>query len=189
MLQTYEDLLSDKYYTSEKLGIWLRVALELPKNLVEEHVNNIRGKGMKNSTSNNKKVILAAGIAGLVLVCVILFNILSGSNQYKPTTLSKVPHAVQPPVCIQTKENEDLSVKKEDENFLGNMVASSIIDVPAGTNVDAYLSSYNGTNATGTAVYSDKFGSYNFTAKKASNGSNDSYLGGWKITHFEACKA
>ncbi|MDB5182504.1 MAG: hypothetical protein JWO47_288 [Candidatus Saccharibacteria bacterium] len=179
--------MSDQQEPSERRAVWLRVLLELPKNLAEEHLNNIRGRTMGGKALNNKKLIIGGGLV-IVTVAVILLLVLPGRNQYSPTILSKVPHAATLPACLQTAEDKNLTVTPEDYTFIQNNVVLSIIDVPAGTNVDVLLKSFSSKNATGTAVYTGKYGRYNFTAQKTSSNSSDSYTGGWKITHFEACK-
>lgn len=57
---------------------------------------------------------------------------------------------------------------------------SYIYDVPAGTNVDVNIASYSGEDTvTGSLIYSDNYGSYNFTLTKQS--------GGWRYTAFTGC--
>lgn len=59
-------------------------------------------------------------------------------------------------------------------------VVTSIIDIPAGTNVDIFYKSYSKDEAEGTAVYESTYGSYNFASVKTKNG--------WITTDFVACK-
>ncbi|HEV7453655.1 MAG TPA: hypothetical protein VGO07_00180, partial [Candidatus Saccharimonadales bacterium] len=108
--------------------------------------------------------------------------------EYSPTNLAKVEHAAKLPQCLQKTNNPNIKVSAEDRAFIENNAASSIIDVAAGTNVDAYFKTYDGKTATGSSVYSGKYGSYNFTAKKVADNATNNYVGGWKITRLEACK-
>ncbi len=188
MVQTLDDLLSERQGAFERLGIWLRVAFELPHNLAEEHINNIRGMNMNDIKLTNKKFRLAVGLVGIIAVVVVLLLILHRPNQYQPTTLSKVPRSATPPACVQDRDNPNLSVKSEDQTFIANAVTLSIIDVPAGTNVDVHLKSYSESGASGTAIYSGKYGRYNLVASKTSSNTSNDYEGGWKITSFEVCK-
>ena len=52
-------------------------------------------------------------------------------------------------------------------------------DVPAGTNVDVKLASYAPNEVTGTDYYPAKYGNYNFTMEKQSDG--------WHFTDFKHC--
>ena len=65
----------------------------------------------------------------------------------------------------------------EDDGFW----TSYIYDVPAGTNVDINIATYD-TKATiaGSLVYPKEYGSYNFTLTKQSEG--------WRYTKFDGCK-
>lgn len=187
MVQTLDDLLSERQESSERAGIWLRVILELPSNLAEEHIHTIRGLSMSDRKLTNKNILVIVGVS-VVVVGVVLAFVLFRNDQYNPTTLAKVPKSATPPACLQRSNNPNLLVNAEDKTFIDNTIVSSIIDVPAGTNVDIYLKSYDGTRASGTGVYSGKYGSYNFTAKKTSSNAGDDYVGGWELEKFEVCK-
>lgn len=186
MVQTLDDLIGGGQSTFERLGIWATIALELPINLAEEHINNLREINMSDIKPTSKKLTLALSAAGVIAV-VLLLSIFR-PKLYQPTTLSKVPRSATPPACVQGSDDSNLSVEASDKTFIASTVAASIIDVPAGTNVDVNLRSYNSTNAAGTAIYPGTYGRYNFEAKKIASNNKNSYDGGWKITHFESCK-
>lgn len=186
MVQTLDDLLSEHEDSSHRLGIWLRVLIELPSNLVVEHVNNLKGVGMNSVKSINKKVV-ATTVMGLIFIIAAVVFLLIRKEEYTPTTLSNVPQSAPLAACVQPKENLDISVKPDDETFIANAVASSIVDVLAGTNVDVYLSSYEGSAASGSAIYADNFGNYNFTAEKKTSNETNNYVGGWEISKIEKC--
>lgn len=185
MVQTLDDMLADRQGTTEKLGVWLRIGKEMPLNIVEEYISNWEGADMEKST-NKRRIIIGGSIALLLVVGLGIGYAVTRSNQFTPTTLANVQKSDSGVACLQTKDNSALSVASQNSNFIGNAVATSIIDVPAGTNVDVYFKSFDNTNATGTAIYAGKYGTYNFTAIKTQTG--PSYTGGWTITHFAACK-
>lgn len=187
MLQTLDDMLADRPTSQERFGVWLRIVKELPLNVVEEHINNREGRGMSKLTKN-KPAMIAGVIIVLALGAMIIGLIANQSNNFTPTTLANVQNKTTSTPCQQMTDNPKLNVSKEQSDFIGNAVATSIIDVPAGTNVDVHLKAFANSQATGTAIYGGKYGTYNFTAAQQV-GSSDSFTGGWTITHFEACKA
>ncbi len=188
MVQTLDDILADQHDISEKIMVWIRVVSELPLNVIEENINNLGEMSMgKLSKISSKQLTIGAGVVILVTAGVVLGMHLRKPD-YTPTSLAKVEHAATLPKCLQTADNPNIPISAEDRAFIENNAAGSIIDVPAGTNVTAYFKTYDGTTATGSSVYSGKFGSYNFSAKKVADNSTNSYVGGWKITRLEACR-
>lgn len=66
----------------------------------------------------------------------------------------------------------------------GGLWTGQIYDVPAGTNVDVNIATYANTDTiTGSLVYPQQYGSYNFTVTKQSDGSD-----GWRFTEFTGCR-
>lgn len=86
-----------------------------------------------------------------------------------------------PETCLATSNDPGLKPDGTDQTDIENAVASTVIDIPAGTNIDVHIKSYDKTSATGTSIYESTYGSYNFTAKKPNQGS-------WVVTKFVACK-
>lgn len=85
-------------------------------------------------------------------------------------------------VCLAnnaSKKAEVQSQKGLSED--GGFWTSYIYDVPAGVNVDVNIADYNGSNTvTGSLVYSDGYGSYNFTGTKQGES--------WAYTQFAGCE-
>lgn len=189
MMQTLDDILRDQETASQRLGVWFRVAKELPSNLTEEHLRNLENILMRNVVANlgKRKALLLIIISAITIgaVFAVAINIMR-PQQFTPTTLSNISKSSEKSACLQTQENTALAVPDNDASSIANASTLSIIDVPAGTNVDVYIKTYSSTKATGTAIYSGKYGSYNFEAGKASKG--DAYTNGWQITQFNACK-
>lgn len=139
----------------------------------------------------SKKGYLVAGIFVFILVVggSVVFAI-SRNNQSNPTTLNKARanSSTTPPVCLAESDNPNLKVDSQDQTYIVNAVIANIIDVPAGTNVDVHIKTYDSVTATGSSVYAGNYGSYNFTAKKTGTETTNSYQGNWKVTEFLACK-
>jgi hypothetical protein len=188
MVQTFDDLLSEDDGKQHAFAIWFRIGRELPLNIIEEHTNNLKGVNMDNIKSN-KRVLVIGGAVALLTIGIGTSFVLRNNAEFSPTTLSKVQHSGEKPACSEAAPASNSPVATEDETNINNAVTTSIIDVPAGTQVDTYFKSASNDSKTrtGTAIYSGSYGKYNFTAKKNAQDSND-FSGGWKITNFEACE-
>jgi len=79
--------------------------------------------------------------------------------------------------------NSEVKTTAESQPSLGEdsgIYTGQIYDVPAGTNVDVNISSYNpDTTVGGSLLYSEGYGSYNFTLTKQG--------GVWRYTAFTRC--
>ncbi|MCA9325085.1 hypothetical protein KDA23_03415 [Candidatus Saccharibacteria bacterium] len=111
---------------------------------------------------------------------------LSQNEKYTPTKLNNLAVTDDKTVCLQKTDNDKLNINSQNETAIANAVATSITDVPAGTNVDVYLHSFGQIQATGTAIYQNDYGQYNFTVQKIGD-TSDPYTGGWDVTQFGAC--
>ncbi len=189
MVQTLDDILSDHRDAQGRIAIWFRVSLEMPLNIIEEHVNNLEEIRMdKLAKKFNGRLIGIMSAVVFAVAGVGLYTVLHQQHDFSGITLAQAQRPTGRPACLQAKTNPNLKASQQDQQFIANANTASIIDVPAGTNVDSYLKTYNGSSATGTSVYSGKYGRYNFVAKKVADNATNNYVGGWRITHFEACK-
>ena len=89
---------------------------------------------------------------------------------------------------MQAAKNTSLSIPQSESGFITNAAVMGILDVPAGTNVDVFIKVYTDTKASGTVVYPDTYGSYNFTTSKQANKPSDSLTGEWSIDSLQACR-
>ncbi|MGV9002008.1 MAG: hypothetical protein ACOH18_03590 [Candidatus Saccharimonadaceae bacterium] len=150
----------------------------------------------------NKKYLVLIGILVLVLAIGGILLATQTNKSNPPSTEVKNNDQTQlslkfsdlqanypsnPDTCLATATDTNLTIDTTDQSDIENSVAGTIIDIPAGTNVNAYLKTYDKTNATGTAVYESTYGSYNFTAKKTTT-SVESNQTSWIVTKFIACK-
>lgn len=119
----------------------------------------------------------------LTVVTIAVGALLVTQQNNKPTTPNTYEKAKGIPAKVSCATNDD-SIKLSKENEAGIQIAAStyLIDVPAGTNVDINIAHYSESEVSGSSIYPDKYGKYNFTANKKDNASN------WEITSFEACK-
>jgi hypothetical protein len=188
MVQTFEDLLSDPESGHSKFSIWLRVGSELPVNVIEEHIHNLEGMSVETRKTLGKRLVIGFGALGLILLGALVVMFYSSNKQPVQTTLAEVQNNGEKVACLLTQDDSNLVIQAGESTYVANAAMTGIIDVPAGTNVDVHIKTYDGTNATGTSVYPDKYGSYNFTLKKTGNSSTDTYTGGWLITQIKACQ-
>ncbi|HSX30602.1 MAG TPA: hypothetical protein VLE99_01675 [Candidatus Saccharimonadales bacterium] len=187
MAQTFNDLLNESPTKHHAIAMWLRVGRELPLNIVQEHINNWEGKNVSKIIFG-KRTLIGASAVTVVSIGVAVVLVLHSGKDYGATTYAALQRPTNRPVCLQPHENTALKVSATDNTTIGNTVATSISDALAGTNVDVYLKTYDGKNATGTAVYGGKYGNYNFVIKKIAAQTGNTFTGGWKVTQFKACK-
>ena len=138
---------------------------------------------------NKKKYgLISAGVLLFIISCALV--VLHNNNQVTPTTLSqlKAKSSANPTTCLTEKDDPNIKADPQEQTYIANAAIANIIDIPAGTHVDVYLKTYDGSTATGTSIYAGKYGSYNFTAEKTGTETNNSYQGNWKIDAFAACK-
>ena len=187
MIQTFDDILCDSHTTTERFDVWLRIAKELPANLTEEHITNLKNMqtGVVMSNIGKRKISIVTAVV-LVVMSAGVIVALTRQQQFSPVTLSVARNSGDGTACIQKQKNAKLTVSKQDADYVGNAAALSIIDIPAGTNVDVHLKTFSSTAATGTAVYDGTYGSYNFVATKTA--ASDGFTNGWQINEFKACK-
>lgn len=90
--------------------------------------------------------------------------------------------------CTTKDDSPKLKVTKSDEFNLSNAAVSEISNVPAGTQADVNIKTYNGSTASGSTIYAGAYGSYNFTAVKNKSIREPSNQIDWTITSFVPCK-
>jgi hypothetical protein len=144
----------------------------------------------------NKKTY---GIVGLVVVviAVAVFALVqdhgNGAAAAWPAEgerLSRIRREApaHPAACAAQANAAGLNISKQTRNSIEMAVIGSIVDVPAGTNVDVYAKSFDGTTVTGTSKYEGSYGTYNFTVKKTTDVYAGSSQTNWRVTAFQPCK-
>lgn len=149
----------------------------------------------------NKKYVALIGILVLAVMVGIGLVMLTNNNSSSATPVQdnkqayvshtfsymQAHYPTNPEVCLATSNDPSLKVDAIDRTDIENSVVGTITDIPAGTNVDVYVKTYDKTNITGSSLYESTYGTYNFIAKKAkANASSQSEE--WLVTTFEACK-
>lgn len=147
-------------------------------------------------------VILVAAVVGLILGLNNSDKSGSKSSSDKPVSSSipvgstlavaKAHSKGTLPTCLAKDATAEAAVKNDDKLIDGSYPAfdlaatSGIIDVPAGTNVDENIHSYDGKTVTGSLAYPAKYGNYNFKIVPSSKAKPYSQ---WKMTYLTACKS
>ena len=129
--------------------------------------------------------LIAAGVIIIAVVAGIVIFVYTHNAASAPLTSISTQQARALPTdetCLTNNSSIKTQVEKMDglsEDF--GPWTSHIYDVPAGTNVDVAINSYNGSDSiTGSLAYSGDYGSYNFTLTKQADG--------WGYTRFTGCK-
>jgi len=124
-----------------------------------------------------KRTIILVSVGVLVLLT-------AGGAVYAATRTTATPHfwakakAARATVACLAADSK-LTVPKSARNNIEMRAVSYLSDVPAGTNVDVKLATYSPARVTGSDYYPAKYGTYNFTMTKDSDG--------WRFTSFRHC--
>lgn len=137
---------------------------------------------------NNKKIVIFVSIAALVVAVALIAGLVltrtDANGASEPASISiKAARALpKDNKCLANNATTKSKVQaQEGLSEDGGFWTSYIYDVPAGTNVDVSIATYNGSDSiTGSLAYSDQYGSYNFIATKQADG--------WRYTHFANCQ-
>ena len=142
---------------------------------------------LKNPSSKKRPLPIALIAAGAIIIAVvagIVIFVYTHNAAGAPLTSTSIQQARALPTdetCLANNSSIKTQVEKMDglsEDF--GPWTSHIYDVPAGTNVDVAINSYNGSDSiTGSLAYSGDYGSYNFTLTKQADG--------WGYTRFTGC--
>lgn len=139
------------------------------------------------SQPKTKKWIIALAVAGGLVIIGGIWLVWAGSVGSKTTRLNSITtkQALALPkeaTCRANDTTTETTVKSI--NGLGEESGpwtSHILDVPAGTEVSVNIASYDkNSSISGSLIYPEQYGSYNFTLKKQSND--------WYFTQFSRCK-
>jgi hypothetical protein len=124
---------------------------------------------------------IAGGIVVILGVVAVVLLMQNRSDEYTRHTLSetKANAPVNPAACTAKSDDPNLKISASEQTDIFNAVVTSITDIPAGTEVNVYVASYDNATTNGSIVYAGDYGSYNFTATKQS--------GAWRVKTFEMC--
>ena len=128
-------------------------------------------------------LIVAGALVAASVIGAIIFTRTNNAASAPLTSISTQQARALPTdeTCLANNSSIKTQVEKMDglsEDF--GPWTSHIYDVPAGTNVDVAINSYNGSDSiTGSLAYSGDYGSYNFTLTKQADG--------WGYTRFTGC--
>jgi hypothetical protein len=98
------------------------------------------------------------------------------------------------PACLTKNASAEAAVRKDDKILVSGKFSESafdlattmgIITIPAGTNVDEFVHTYDGKTVTGSIAYPPQYGSYNFTIVPSSKAKPYTQ---WTMTSLFACK-
>lgn len=140
--------------------------------------------------SGGEIATIVGAIVVLAGIGVVMYMAQSRNDAYVATTFveTKAKAPANPKVCVAKSDNPKLKVPYVDQTDIVNIVSSSIIDVPAGTNVSVYLGTYNGSKSTGSIIYDGNYGTYNFSVTRKADTSASFGTINWTVDTFVACK-
>ncbi|MCA9333169.1 hypothetical protein KDA00_04855 [Candidatus Saccharibacteria bacterium] len=192
MLQTFGDMCHESAENGENLGVFtLKMCLETLVQIIKERYIEV----VMNIKNGSKKAYVFGGVfaAILPLFLYVMLRDYRGVRTIPPNSTIEQARELSKGVaepCL-AENGPDRAAIKKDDNYLGDgeqfsmfeiIVASGIIDVPAGTEVDIRVNSYVDRIAKGSALYAGDYGSYNYELK---------YLGTkpgeWELQSLKAC--
>lgn len=137
---------------------------------------------------NNKKLVISALIVAAVSIVAALSATIAlyvnANETPQPTSIGMKDAQALPESGTCLANNPSVKTEVQAQKSLGEddgFWTSYIYDVPAGTNVEVRIATYNGRDMiTGSLAYSNQYGSYNFTASKQTDG--------WRYIKFTRCQ-
>ncbi|MEJ0072647.1 MAG: hypothetical protein WDN27_00955 [Candidatus Saccharibacteria bacterium] len=147
------------------------------------------------------KVGLAV-LAVLIVAGVVVGVVLAKKSDKKPSAIpvgssfavAQAHSQGTLPACLTKNASAEAAVRKDDKVLVSGKFSESAFDmattegidtIPAGTNVDEFIHSYDGKTVTGSIAYPPKYGSYNFTIVPSSKSKPYAQ---WTMTSLFACK-
>lgn len=89
MVQTLDDMLADQHTSSERLAVWLKLAFELPINIIEENLSNAGGISVNKLTRFTNKQYLYIVLALLVIGSYLVVGLVWRHERSKISDLNK----------------------------------------------------------------------------------------------------
>jgi hypothetical protein len=129
--------------------------------------------------SKQKQVFIAGGLL-LVAIIGAGFYVSSRTSATSPTPTTHAKAKATPVAAKCLEESASLTLPTGSRDDIELSAISYLIDVPAGTNVDVKIASYDTNKITGSDRYPAKYGSYNFVMEKQG--------GNWAVTDFKQCE-
>jgi hypothetical protein len=137
------------------------------------------------SEDMKKYMFLLFAAAALVMAVAVFIWASQDKGVSHPSTVAEAKQDKPENACVS--ENKSLAIEPKDREDIEMAAAMQLIDVPAGTQTEVSVATYDAEKgtATGSELYPGSYGTYNFTAKKKAAAE-----GGitWEITTFDACK-
>lgn len=132
-----------------------------------------------------KKLYMAAGVAAVVVGLVAFAVVARNTDSVKPSTVASAKKPGRgAPACLTG--DKALTIPAAGRSGIEMAAASQLTDVPAGTTTTVNIATYDGETATGSEIYPQQYGSYNFTAQKRPGAAANQQS--WDITTFRTCK-
>lgn len=200
MLQTFTDMLHDHLKTNDPTWKFVtKIYLDTAKEIIIENSKEV-AMNIKNQKS---KVFVGSGIfVLLILVSVVAYV---GYNKYRNSRFIPLYSTVEEgrslskgkkDKCLPDNQQAVDAVNKDDivEEFdsetgekiqfsrFGTTAVSGFQDIPSGTNGEVTTNQYDGQIASGSVVYDQDYGTYNYTVKKLPE------AGDWELVSIIACE-
>lgn len=122
-------------------------------------------------------IVIMASILAFAAV-----QLLKSDDNTSPTTVADAQATASDdsPECLA--EDVSLTIEDADRTAIENALVTQLHDVPAGTQTTINIATFDSSQATGSELYSDGYGSYNFEATKNTDGT-------WQVNSFISCKS
>lgn len=119
-------------------------------------------------------VLVSVLIIALALVGIILFNSKKTDSQHQAAEKYK-------PACMV--KDDRIALDADERQNIELVALGELMTVPAGTEVDVNIATHTTSQVTGSAIYPEKYGTYNFTLGRE----NGDPKKGWAVTKFVTC--
>lgn len=190
MQQTFGDLCNECKQSGESMfGFALKAYADTGIGIIKERVKEI----IMNIKTSKSKLFIAVGSVGLLAV-ILISNLLNNRQPAIIPPLSSFEQARKSSQgmkddCLENDQKAVAAVRKDDRAFdetngfskFDITASNGMRDVPAGTNYELTINTYDSKIAKGTILYEQDYGTYNYTVKKLSG------AGEWEFMSMVAC--
>jgi hypothetical protein len=181
------------------LNFEAKIYLDTVKEIIKEHSKEVA----MNIKTQRGKFIIGGGVIGVALVAVIASVILNSPAPGEIPLFSTVEEAKAiskdtKEKCLEDNAEAEEAIKQFDftetheydgkeitYSTFGTEAVSGFQDIPAGTDAEVTINSFDGTTAKGSVLYPQDYGTYTYTVEKLDT-TDPSRT--WKLTSLRACQ-
>ena len=181
MLLTFGDMCSEQHTRLGLLGVCLHAYADTFVGIIKENYKEV----VMEKSNRAKGIVVVSVLATVRIVGGLAFRGSRGSEVIKPfsklSEAREIASKQEPAACLadsqtaieQTRVDDKFfespsGTQDQENSYLVMETSFGLQDVPAGTQYETTINSYQGGIVQGSIIYSGDYGKYNYTIKKVS---------------------